>query len=62
MGLVKKIKSFAPMPFDGRIEQAGMQFDIDLLNRFGYTKSRPRANDVIYYSLIEEVLAEEGAK
>lgn len=62
IGLVKKIKSFASMPFDGRIDRTGMQFDIDLMYRFGYTKTRPRAAEVIYHSLIEEVLAEAGAK
>lgn len=57
---VAKLKGFPYLPPDGKINLKGLEQTILLLNRFGYTKILPKAEDVVDQTLLDEVLGRPG--
>lgn len=57
---VAKLKGFPYLPPDGKINLKGLEQTILLLNRFGYTKTLPKVEEVVDHTLLDEVIGRPG--
>ncbi|MEE8448557.1 MAG: hypothetical protein V3S39_02880, partial [Thermodesulfobacteriota bacterium] len=57
IGLITQMEKPPLMSPNAKLNLKGMQNTVRLLREYGFTKTEPRAEDVVDHSLIDEVLA-----